>query len=186
MVFVPASQYLTPAEEKAVYDKHENSPQDIHYRRFLNRLFIPLSQNIEPHSCGLDFGCGPGSTLSVMLTEIGHTMSLYDPFYAPDTQCFQKQYDFISSSEVMEHCSHPGAELDRLWSCLKVGGVLGIMTKRVLDLNAFANWHYKHDPTHICFFSVETFQWLAQLWQATLIIADKDVVLFKKGASVKN
>ncbi|GIS59730.1 MAG: hypothetical protein CM1200mP2_19550 [Planctomycetaceae bacterium] len=37
----------------------------------------------------------------------------------------------------------PGEELDRLWGCLSPGGVLGIMTKRVLDHEAFSRWHYK-------------------------------------------
>jgi len=182
LVFVPPNQRLSLIEQKTFYDKHENSPDDIYYRRFLNRIFLPLSESIEPHSHGLDFGCGPGPTLSVMFTEIGHSMAIYDPLYAPDTECFQQRYDFISTSEVMEHCHQPGEELNRLWFCLKSNGTLGIMTKRVIDKNAFANWHYKSDPTHICFFSEETFQWLAQLWQATLIIADKDVVLLKKTA----
>lgn len=180
LVFVPAHQRLNPLEEKAVYDKHENSPDDVNYRRFLQRIFLPIAKNIAAHSHGLDFGCGPGPTLSIMFIEAGHTMNIYDPIYAPDSQCFEQQYDFISSSEVMEHCYRPGEELSQLWSCLKPDGLLGIMTKRVIDKNAFVHWHYKNDPTHVCFFSVETFQWLARLWQATLIIADKDVVIFKK------
>lgn len=180
LVFIPPHQRLSLFEQKDFYDKHENSPDDIFYRRFLNRIFLPLSESIEPHSHGLDFGCGPGPTLSVMFTEIGHKMAIYDPLYAPDMACFQQSYNFISTSEVMEHCHQPGEELNRIWSCLKPNGTLGIMTKRVIDKNAFAHWHYKNDPTHICFFSQETFQWLAQFWQATLVIADKDVVLLKK------
>ena len=80
----------------------------------------------------------------------------------------------------MEHLHQPKLELERLWGCLKASGWLGIMTKRVLDAEAFSTWHYKNDDTHVCFFSVETFQWLAEQWGATLTIAADDVVLLQK------
>lgn len=181
LVFVLPDQFLSPAAEKAVYDQHQNSPDDLAYRRFLGRLFEPVSQRIAPHSSGFDFGSGPGPTLSVMFTEAGHTMRIYDPFYAPDTTPFQQQYDFITTSEVVEHLHQPRQELDRLWACLKPNGVLGIMTKRVEDRDAFSRWHYKNDPTHVCFFSTETFAWLADYWGAELTVCGKDVVVFRKG-----
>lgn len=180
LVYVLPNQYLSPEKEKAVYDQHQNSPDDVNYRRFLERLFLPVSERLTPASSGFDFGSGPGPTLSVMFEEAGHTMTIYDPFYAPNAAAFQQQYDFITASEVFEHLHQPRQELDRLWSCLKPGGVLGIMTKRVIDRAAFSNWHYKNDPTHVCFASLETFEWSAQYWQATLTIAGDDVVLFTK------
>ena len=180
LVYVLPQQYLTAKEEKSIYDLHENSVADPSYRRFLNRLFIPLSENLNPGSYGLDFGSGPEPTLSVMFEEAGHSMEIYDLFYAPDKNRLQLSYDFISASEVVEHLHHPGQELDRLWSCLKPNGTLGIMTKRVLSQEAFSSWHYKNDPTHVCFFSLETFQWLANKWSATLIVPEKDVVLLLK------
>ena len=62
---------------------------------------------------------------------------------------------------------------------LKPRAYLGIMTKRVIDQQRFATWHYKNDPTHVCFYSVETFQWLANLWQAQLEFIGADVILLK-------
>lgn len=180
LVFVLPRQFLTPEEEKSVYDHHENSSDDPRYRRFLSRLFVPLSQRLVPDSFGLDFGSGPGATLSVMFEEAGHSMKIYDPFYAPDVKPLQLHYDFITASEVVEHLHHPRRELDRLWSCLKPNGSLGIMTKRVIDQEAFSRWHYKNDPTHVCFFSIETFRWLAEHWCATLTVPENDVVLFAK------
>ena len=180
LVFVPPHQFLSPKEEKAVYDHHHNSAEDPHYRRFLNRLFIPLSRRLAPNSSGLDFGSGPGPTLSVMFEEAGHSMKVYDPLYAPETKLLQDQYDFIAASEVVEHLHHPREELDRLWSCLKPTGSLGIMTKRVIDRKSFSGWHYKRDPTHVCFFSIATFRWLADHWGATLTVPEKDVVLFTR------
>ncbi len=180
LVYVPSHSIVTVAEEKAVYDLHENRPDDPGYRRFLSRLFVPLCEHLRPHSRGLDFGSGPGPTLSVMLEEAGHAVSIYDPLYAPDQSVLESQYDFITASEVVEHVRHPREELDRIWNCLQPRGWLGVMTKRVIDRKAFATWHYKGDPTHIRFFSVEAFQWLASHWKARLLIVDADVVLFKK------
>lgn len=150
------------------------------YRRFLGRLLIPLSRQLAPASEGLDFGCGPGPALSVMLSEIGHSMSIYDPYFFPDPEIFSKTYDFISMSEVAEHLRRPGQDLNRLWALLRPGGWLGIMTKLVLDKTAFSCWHYKNDPTHVAFFSRETFQWLANQWRANLHFAGNDVILLQK------
>ena len=180
MVFVPPEQFLSAERERAVYDRHENSPNDEGYRQFLSRMFEPLAERLATGSRGLDFGSGPGPTLSIMFEEAGHTMAIYDPFYAPDPAPLDKQYDFITATEVVEHLHHPRRELDRLWSCLEPGGLLGIMTKRVIDRDAFSRWHYKNDPTHACFFSTETFEWLAGYWQAELTIVGDDVVLFGK------
>jgi len=180
LVFVPADYFLTPEAEKKVYDQHQNSPDDLGYRRFLSRLFTPLSQRLPPNSHGLDFGSGPGPTLSVMFQEIGHSMAIYDPFYAPDPTPLSQMYDFVTATEVVEHLHTPHQELDLLWSRLQPGGTLGIMTKRVLNAEAFPQWHYKNDPTHVSFFSAETFEWLAQHWGADLTFIGKDVVLFAK------
>lgn len=180
LVFVPPAQYLSAQDEKAEYDLHRNHPNDPGYRRFLSRLFRPLQANLIPGSQGLDFGCGPGPALSLMFEAAGHRMTLYDPFYARQPAVLESRYDFITASEVVEHLHHPGQELDRLWGILEPGGSLGLMTKLVVDRAAFARWHYKNDPSHVCFFSRPTFTWLADKWQAELAFVGKDVMLFHK------
>jgi len=185
LVFVPPGQHLTAADEKARYDRHDNRPDDPRYQRFLDRLFTPLNQRLARNSRGLDFGCGPGPTLSKMFEDAGHSVALYDPYYAPDKSVLSARYDFITLSEVAEHLAEPGPELDALWAGLAPGGWLGIMTKRVRDQAAFSTWHYITDPTHIGYFSETTFQWLAGRWSstgrpATLVIAGDDVVLIEK------
>ena len=179
-MFTSPEQYPTRAQEKAEYDLHQNSSDDIGYRKFLSRLFDPMLPKLQPHSCGLDFGSGPGPTLSVMFEEQGHRMDIYDHFYAHDPSRLAQQYDFISASEVIEHLHCPHQDLNRLWACLKPQGHLGIMTKRVRDSHAFAHWHYKDDLTHVCFFAIKTFEWLANDWQATLEVMGPDVVIFTK------
>ena len=186
LVFVPPAQHLTEAAEKAYYDLHENNADDPGYRRFLERLFTPLNERLMANAQGLDVGCGPGPTLSQLFEDAGHTVTLYDPFYAPDKAVLAARYDFITLSEVVEHMAAPGRELDALWTMLKPGGWLGIMTKRVRDVEAFKTWHYTQEPTHICFFSEATFQWLSQRWtvqgtRATMHVVGSDVVLLRKG-----
>ncbi len=180
LVFVSPDQFLSSEAEKAEYDLHRNSPDDADYRRFLSRAYLPMQARLDPRSSGLDFGSGPGPTLSVMFAESGHHMSIYDPFYADDPVVFDRTYDFITATEVVEHLHHPKVELDRLWRCLRPGGLLGIMTKLVIDREAFSTWHYKNDMTHVCFYSEATFRWLAQRWNAEMEFVDKDVVIFTK------
>ena len=180
MVHVPADWHLSAEQERAQYDLHDNQVDDPAYRQFLARLATPLLERLPADAEGLDFGCGPGPALAAMLTEQGHPTAVYDLYYAPDTAVFSRQWDFITSSEVVEHLARPHAELERLWRCLQHGGWLAIMTKRVTNLSAFTNWHYKNDPTHISFFSEQSFVWLAEQWQAKLEFTAADVVLLQK------
>jgi len=180
LIFVPSSYHLSKEEEKAEYDLHENLPSDSGYRRFLGRLFEPVAARLSLGSSGLDFGCGPGPALSHMFEEAGYDMSLYDKFYYPDRSVLQKTYDFITSTEVLEHISDPSEVLPRLWALLKPGSVLGIMTKLVRSPEAFASWHYKNDKTHICFYSKETFKWLASTLEAQTEFIGSDVIILTK------
>ncbi|MDA0657297.1 MAG: class I SAM-dependent methyltransferase [Planctomycetota bacterium] len=180
LVFVDPSDWISREQERLRYDCHQNDPADVRYRCFLDRLFRPMRERLSAHSFGLDFGSGPGPTLSKMFSEIGHEMRIYDPFYAPDESVLCEQYDFITASEVVEHLHCPGAELVKLWSLLHVGGWLGIMTKRVCDTLLFETWHYKRDPTHVSFFALESFDWLAQHLHAKSFVVSDDVILFRK------
>ena len=180
LVYVPPAYFVSAAVEKAEYDLHENSPHDVRYRRFLSRLFRPMQARLRPASHGLDFGCGPGPTLSVMFEEAGHDMALYDPFYANQPSVLEQRYEFITASEVVEHLHQPRQELDRLWGCLCAGGTLGVMTQLVRDRDAFARWRYKDDVTHVCFWSRPTFEWLAQRWQGGAEFVGRDVILLEK------
>jgi len=180
LIFVPAEFHLMRAEEKAQYDLHENNPKDSDYRQFLSRLSDPLIRKLSPNSSGLDFGCGSGPTLSVILEEAGHQVALYDPFYQPDPTTLKATYDFITATEVLEHLFHPRRDLESLWNRLRKSGWLGVMTKRAKDRESFAKWHYKQDPTHVCFWSNSTFQWLADYWNAHLELIEPDVALLQK------
>lgn len=180
LVFVPANFWLSAEDEKAYYDLHENSESDVGYRQFLSRCSTPLLRVLSPHSSGLDFGCGPAPLLAQMLSDAGHNMSLYDHFYFNGQGVLECQYDFVVSTEVVEHLAEPREELERLWSLIKPGGLLALMTKLVISRERFANWHYIRDPTHIIFFSEETFQWLADALGAELEFVAPDVIFLRK------
>ncbi len=176
LVFVPAAFHLEEPAERAEYDKHQNSIDDPGYLQFLSRVSEPLLKCLKPGSIGLDFGCGPGPALAQVLQQAGHSVALYDKFYYPNEDVFSQQYDFICATEVLEHLSMPGKELDRLVLMLKPQALLAIMTKRVISQDAFKSWHYKNDPTHISFYSQKSFSWIAQKWGLTLDVIGDDVV----------
>ena len=180
LVFVPPCQWLSAEEEKATYDLHENDPLDQGYRQFLSRLSVPLSEKLDSDQQGLDFGCGPGPTLSILLEGHGHRVDLYDPIYCNDPSVFHNTYDFICATEVVEHLHDPKLEFAALFRMLKPGGWLGIMTKLVKDKQAFRQWHYIRDMTHICFYSTGTFEYLAQRFDARLDVVANDVILLNK------
>jgi len=171
---------LDTDDEKAQYDLHENNPDDPAYRGFLGHLANPLMARIAPGASGLDFGCGPGPTLSVMLEEAGYAVDLYDPFYAPDETLLSNSYDFITATEVAEHLRNPAGEFARLWAMLRPGGVLGLMTWMTDDIDDLAGWHYMRDPTHICFYSRNSFKWLADKLGADVACQGNKVILISK------
>jgi len=179
-VFVPKIYHLSEKDERARYDSHNNDPADDRYRNFLSQLLSPLQEKIPKIANGLDFGSGPGPTLSLMLEECGHSVDLYDKFYAMNDDVFDRQYDFITASEVVEHLRQPLTELSRLMGLLKSNGVLAIMTQILTPKIDFEQWYYKKDPSHIGFFSEKTLNHLAEKWQAELYVISERVVIFKK------
>ncbi|MDO3722860.1 class I SAM-dependent methyltransferase [Marinobacter sp. chi1] len=171
---------LSADEERGIYDCHENDPADPGYRRFLSKLLDPLLAELEPGMRGLDFGCGPGPALADMLTAAGMSMSLYDPFFYPDTGALSDTYDFITCTEVVEHLHQPARVFRQLDRLMKPGSWLGVMTCFQTDDDRFANWHYRRDPTHVVFFREKTLGIIAEQRGWQLSIPRKDVALFRK------
>lgn len=183
LVFADANSHLTADDEVAIYQQHENNPADVRYRAFLNKLAAPLSEKLAGIGfSGLDFGCGPGPTLSLMLQETGQHMAVFDPYFANNPAVLTQQYDFICCTEAIEHFYHPATEWAVWLTLLKAGGWLGLMTKLAPSATEFASWHYKNDPTHVCFFSRETFSFLAKRDGFSVEFIGNDVILMQKTA----
>ncbi|WP_421281300.1 class I SAM-dependent methyltransferase [Aeromonas taiwanensis] len=180
LVWLDEADHLDEVAEKAVYDGHDNRVDDPRYRAFLMRAFGEVLARVPAPASGLDFGCGPGPALIAMGREAGYVMAGYDKFYADEPALLAQQYDFITSTEVIEHIAEPRVALDLLWRCLKPGGILVLQTQRVLGDERFKTWRYRHDPTHIVFFAEASFRILAASWQAEVEFPHADVALFTK------
>ncbi len=180
LVFVPRRHWLGAAAEKAVYDLHQNDPLDQGYRKFLARLGRPLLDRLQPGQRGLDFGCGPGPALPLLFEEAGYRVERFDPFYANHPEVLGTTYDFICATEVVEHLHDPQREFERLFALLKPGGWLGIMTKLVSSPQAFRRWHYIRDPTHVCFYSRRSFDYIARRFNAEVEFIASDVILLNR------
>jgi 2-polyprenyl-3-methyl-5-hydroxy-6-metoxy-1,4-benzoquinol methylase len=156
------SQRLSPSEEKARYETHENDIQDPKYQEFVRPLVKWIQEIVKPGASGLDFGAGTGPILESLFQKDGYEMDKYDPFYWPNGKTLQKQYDFVVASEVAEHFSDPEKEFTLLNSLLKPGGVLGLMTLMHEAQTEIETWYYLKDPTHICAYSQKTFEWVQE------------------------
>ncbi|SMN00153.1 Putative methyltransferase associated with DUF414 [uncultured Candidatus Thioglobus sp.] len=178
LVFMLPSYYLSEVDEKSRYDEHQNNPEDAKYRAFLSQVFNPVLARIKQGAKGLDFGSGPGPTLSLMFEEQGYQVDLFDKFYANNPAVFDNRYDFITATEVFEHLKQPNVEFQRLLSLLNKGGILAIMTQMLNTEVAFSSWYYRKDPTHICFFSQKTMHYLAQVFEIKIKFYGNNVVLF--------
>ena len=180
MTFLSSKSYLSPEDELARYLLHENSPDDCRYREFLGRLTAHLIPKLQPGAKGLDFGSGPGPTLSVMLEEMGFSVDLYDPYFAPNTAPLERTYDFVTCTETVEHFYKPAKEFNRFNQLLRRGGWLGIMTEMLTSDEDFANWWYHQEPTHVCFYKQETMEWIATQYGWSVEYPRQNVTLFYK------
>lgn len=180
LVFLAPTQRLDRAAEHAFYLTHENDIHDPRYRKFLAQLSVPMMQRLKPGAQGLDFGAGPGPALAAMFNESGFPTAIHDPAFAPETAVLEDEYDFITCTEVVEHLHEPRTELTLLNRILKHGGRLGIMTELRPSIEAFDDWYYHRDPTHVCFYSKATMQWIGKFfgWEPELL--EKRVILFYK------
>lgn len=180
LVLAHPDSYLTRDAERAHYLQHENLDTDPRYRQFVSRLVRPLMNRMPPPATLLDFGAGQSSALAALFRENGYAVTIYDSFFAPHDAALQQRYDLICLSEVIEHLHHPWKELSRLWGALNPGGWLGVQTQRLIDRERFRAWHYKADPTHVAFYSAETFEFVATQLGARLELEPRDVALFAK------
>lgn len=173
------------ASEKAHYDHHQNDSDDQGYRDFLARLLTPLTKKLPHDAQVLDFGSGPSvdgkdTCLARMMRDFGYQVSCYDPIYCDDVSSLTRVYDAVTATEVIEHFHYPRRMFDRLYNVLKPGGILAVMTLLQTDDDAFADWHYRRDPTHVAFYREESFHWLSQHYDYSLTRPHQNVAFFQK------
>lgn len=181
LVFKNPACHLSLTEDFKRYSSHQNNEEDRGYIDFLNRLVNPLTTFLPEKFKALDFGSGPGPTMSTLLTKKGGEVLNYDPIFCNDQEALKKKYDVITSTEVVEHFKRPKEDWSLLVGALDSNGVLAIMTQFLTSEIDYKSWWYKNDPTHVVFYKEKTFIYLAKCFELDVIYNDKNsVIIFKK------
>lgn len=170
---------LSRDEEKARYDLHENSIDNSGYLKLLQDF---VKTAVKPYSVTsvLDYGSGPNPVLAKLLSEEHYDVDIYDPYYMPWDATKKSHYDLVVSTETFEHFQDPVKEFEFITSILKPRGYLAIMTSLACSYENFKAWRYKDDTTHIAFYSMQTFNKLAELFSMEIIYSnDKNMVVLR-------
>lgn len=176
-IFLHPGFYISAAEEKAHYEKHDNNPFDIRYQNFVSPIVNSILNDFTAEDNGLDFGSGTGSPIVKMLDNKGYKISQYDLFFHNSQQPLQKSYNYIACSEVAEHFKNAYEEFKLLRSLLLPGGRLCIMTELFNEANDFATWYYKNDPTHVFLYHKQAFEWIKQEFGFKNVVINKRLIV---------
>ncbi len=163
--------HLKDVDEKKHYDNHHNNLQSLGYVKMFENLIdeyiAPYENNINTV---LDFGCGEGAVLPALLEKRDLTCDRYDLFYFPKKIYETKKYSMIVSTEVFEHLSQPLEVMQKLVSHLKEDGYLLLMSSfHPCSDEEFIKWFYIQDSTHIGFFSIKTFEYIANMLELKIV-----------------
>ncbi|MBL7048085.1 MAG: class I SAM-dependent methyltransferase [Nitrospira sp.] len=137
-----------------------------------------IDKGIRPYSLhkglALDFGCGPGPVLATLLKDLGYEVDTYDIHFEPNTGYTEKRYDLITATEILEHLDDPLPVIMSLKNLLNQNGVLAFMTRfHSNDPEAFLNWWYRRDKTHISFYTPKTFRYIAEKASLKILLTDE-------------
>lgn len=160
LIFSPTQFHLGLQAERKRYETHQNGLHQKGYVDFLNRTIQPALLYLNSSMQGLDYGCGPGPTLSQLLGFQNIACEDYDPIFFPTE--LKPGYDFIFSTECFEHFYYPEKEISRLYNLLIDNGYLIIMTDPWETVEQFKTWYYAKDPTHVCFYHKTSFDYICK------------------------
>lgn len=207
-IFLDPQYRLEPENEKNRYKLHNNSLENAGYRLYLEKFLDSICSFPAIHGAGFndrwkifDYGSGPEPSFIRLLRERGFDARGRDPFFAPETPCFEGGADLVTCLEVAEHFAAPVSDFVLMAECVRSGGFLAVGTHLLSSLSVagsvqvqgsgessadkvsaeFASWWYRQDPTHISFYSEKALriaagkaglEWLGQ--------AAPHVYIFKK------
>lgn len=164
--------------EKERYELHDDDTSDDGYRKFVSPITCSIMRDFSDKASGLDFGAGTSAIISVVLKEQHYNIKNYDPYFHLHPELLKEKYDYISSCEVIEHFYNPHKEFTLLKSMLKENSRLYLMTEVYEDEIDFASWYYKNDPTHVFFYTSETFEWIKSEFGFKAVTVDKRLIIF--------
>jgi len=182
-IFLDKLFFIDENLEKKHYDKHHNNLESVGYVQMFQNLIEEFVLAKKEHiSSALDFGCGEGEVLPIILERNGLSCDRYDLFYFPEKTYKDKTYDLILSTEVIEHLDKPLEMLNEILSHINKNAYLILMTAfHPLDEKEFLKWWYIRDITHIGFFTIKTFEYIAKELNLKIVKHnDKNTIMFQK------
>lgn len=179
LIFTESKFLPSLAEERSRYLSHNNGIQYPGYVNFLKQIIEPSLPFLSANMRGLDYGCGPMPTLSILLKNEGLLCLDYDPLFFPVMP--DGLFDFIFATECFEHFHKPGKEIEKISGILKPGGYLMIMTTQWESRDNFSSWYYTNDLTHVSFYHKNTFDYIADEYGfSQKLLKDSKIVILKK------
>lgn len=123
----------------------------------------------------------------ILERDFNFSMDIYDLFYSPDKVYEGKNYDLVTTTEVVEHLKNPLAYFLLFKELLNEKGVLSIMTLfHPRDDAQFMEWYYIRDVSHISFYTPMTMKVIGEKVGLKMIYTDeKRYVSFRKGDIIK-
>ena len=159
-IFMSRDDKIDKESEKLVYQQHENDVNDKGYQKFISPISDAILKDFTKDAKGLDFGAGTGPVLSKVLQDNNYTVKQYDPYFYNYPELLEQSYDYIGSCEVIEHFYDPYKEFKLLKKISNPSAKIYLMTEIYNEGIDFASWYYKNDPTHVFFYTKETFEWI--------------------------
>lgn len=181
-IFLDEEFYIDNVREKKHYDKHHNSFESLGYVKMFEDLIEEfVSEHKKSIKTALDFGCGEGEVLPILLERSGIACDRYDLFYFPNKVYEGKKYDLILSTEVFEHLQNPLEVFKKLLLHVEKNGYILLMSAFHPNSDEeFLKWWYIRDITHIGFFNIATFEYIAQMLGIVIIKHNfKNIILFQ-------
>lgn len=189
-IFVPEQFHLSEKHEVERYEEHNNEDAT-EYRQYLQRMVEPvidLFRTTEGSDIWqiIDYGAGPVPVLQRMMKEEGYQVEITDKYFS-DEETPNSRYDLVISTEVVEHFRKPNTDWDNLLLLVKPGGYVAVMTQlwqpRLGQTKEdFLRWHYRGDPTHIIFYAEPTIEYIAEVFDLSIVFFNKKngTVIFQK------
>jgi 2-polyprenyl-3-methyl-5-hydroxy-6-metoxy-1,4-benzoquinol methylase len=162
-VWKDSASHLSSAAERERYALHTNTLADTGYVSWMGQM-VEVVRTLAPAGAEvLDFGCGEHQVLCRLLDNEGFCATPYDPLYGSGVTALAQSYAVVVASEVVEHLRSPAAEFLRLRGCVRAGGSVVVRTRLYPQQEHFAQWWYGMDATHLCFYSLRTLAYCAEL-----------------------
>ncbi len=179
-VIMDPNFYVDREDEVYRYETHDNDVNDPRYQNFVSPLVDEVKSDYPPSYSGLDYGSGTGPVAAKLLRDAGYEITTFDPFFERNPGAFLHNYDFIITSEVVEHFHHPAREFRLLKEMLKPEGNLYCMTLRYSDEIDFEDWHYAQDETHVIFYRDETAEWIRSAFGFSEVVLKERLFILRK------